>query len=268
MARQRQKRGYVLLMALLVLCLAITILTGLSRYSMGVALAANTATSRLQEKWGTYTIRNSLSALEKQALGRKLTVNLGRLRYDISFQNECAKLNVNQLVKWQGQQTLVKACQELSGEYNLALAPNDFSENRRIREPFESWGQVFDFETISGKDNYETLLAERTQHLTLWGSGKLNWYQASDRSLSFAVGEIVAPARAGQLLELRKKQTAFEAALRETNVSVREFSDLKRFVSEDAKCLRADIAVFEGATRIAHYTSVEREIGQDVWIAW
>lgn len=262
---KRRQRGYVLLMALLVLCLAITILTGLTRHSLNAALKANEASTSLQERWGTYSLKKALRALRESTYGGNANLKLGGLEYRIAYQNENAKLNLNQVVKWHGQQTVYKACQDLCGEFSLDLAPNDFSENRRIRNTFESWGQVFDLSAISSSPEYREWLAERTRRITLWGNGQLSWQHADEQTLGFLLSQLLSPVDARTLMEARKKKATFDQALTKINS---KGAELERFLAEDVECLRADIDVVDGAATVSRYTFIESDFGSDIWISW
>ena len=61
--RSTRRRGFVLLMVLVLIAIAAMILAGIARHSLGLALEASDARQSLQDRWATVS-------LERAVLGR------------------------------------------------------------------------------------------------------------------------------------------------------------------------------------------------------
>ena len=119
--RHPPRRGYVLVLTLVVLALAAAGMVGLSRAAMLQSLAARRADEQLQRRWGALTCRATLLpnaeailAREEQRSGRpaaakQATIVLGRQTFDLVFADEQAKLNANAAVYYRGRKAAERA---------------------------------------------------------------------------------------------------------------------------------------------------------------
>src|SRR5947207_2859332 len=101
--RVRPSRGYVLVMALVLLALAATLMTGIARAAITHASEARQAQDELQRRWGSASCRNvALPYAEKILAGLEIrrrrpvpvhrtSIRLGNQIFDLILSDEQAK---------------------------------------------------------------------------------------------------------------------------------------------------------------------------------
>src|SRR3954469_11264965 len=104
-----RRRGYALLMVLLVLALAAAALAGVCRLSLEKAVRASRAAEDLQRRWGVITCRSVLLPRAEDVLSAaqadgptaetRREIRLGDLSFTLVFGDEQAKANVNLLYR-------------------------------------------------------------------------------------------------------------------------------------------------------------------------
>lgn len=105
--RTYRRRGYVLLIVLMVLAIAGAVLAGVCRMSLERALFAERAQADLQRRWGVLTCRTVLLPKAEAALSSsgshasevRGNLHLGGQAFSLVFGDEQAKANVNMLYR-------------------------------------------------------------------------------------------------------------------------------------------------------------------------
>ena len=142
----RRRRGFVLVMTLVLIAVAGMLLVGVARDSMMLALEALSAQRDLQQRWGAISCQETILRRAGQlfeAEARQLekdgefrmpqpasiagSIMLGGIRFDIRLADEDAKLNLNTLHafkgKQQAEQTVRAMDMTLQGCCSRALVP-------------------------------------------------------------------------------------------------------------------------------------------------
>lgn len=215
-----QRRGYVLLMTLVLLVVAVLSEAGLARRSLQLALDAKEAQDDLQRRWAAASCRRLLLdnaesiffALEDASGDRKplwpaasdvtAEFSLAGMRARWRLADEDAKLNLNAVHARQRDSVREAITQHAAGQLVPQLRP-DLSREAGVRKRwYTSWGQIFDVPQALSQRRSDALLAV-TAELTCWGDGKPNVRRASDQAIETALTPVAGPEAARKLLAAR-----------------------------------------------------------------
>jgi hypothetical protein len=203
MTRNKHRRGFVLLMALVIITFATLLLAGISRRSLQLATQANQAERRLQRRWASLSCQrclldraDSIFKRSDQRLGLagneprfqvRFRLELGGEAYELVLADEDAKANLNTMLITGGAASVSHVVRRLGSGHRdspPAIAVGSFSPTTQPTgmRPFRSWGQVFRVD----RDSSSTAESIRraTTNLTCWGSGRLNLKRASDAAVN------------------------------------------------------------------------------------
>jgi len=115
--RRPPRKGFVLLMALMLIALAALVLTGLARYSLTLAAESERQREDMQLRWGAISVSRALLHRTDQLFlhneqlateqGEKIaelfpleeTVRLGGVDFRVILDDENRKLNVNRVIR-------------------------------------------------------------------------------------------------------------------------------------------------------------------------
>lgn len=232
------QRGFVLLMALVLVLLAGVALAGIAGRSLSSALHTRTQVQELQRRWAVISLRTTLASrieelLEHAQRGQaepakpddrpcydhppiselRLQVNLAEYVYELVLTDEQAKLNVNhwlddvstaRLTGW-----LQHAIQGLPagsvGERFIRVQPLRSSIEDNQSHPLlrlGAYGQLFP------QASPQSLIGDRVgqglvRDITCWGDGKINLRRASERVLERQCENILSQRQTQELLEAR-----------------------------------------------------------------
>jgi hypothetical protein len=212
------RAGYVLVLTLGLLSLAAISLASLARHSLGLAVSVNTKGEEVQRRWALLSTRHFCSGQAMQILDstippdqlhtppwpkparHSLTFRLGGQGFSVLIADENAKGNLHVIASRTPDQLgpIVRHLSEGTGTTELRLLPQS-----RTEKQFETWGQVFDLTNLPTARQAAELV-EATQHITLWGSRRLNLRRATDATLREVVSSALSPKTAGELVEARK----------------------------------------------------------------
>lgn len=226
--RRAPRRGFILLITLLIIVWATCILTGAARRSTLLGMQANEARNDLQRRWGSLTCRrlllprapymlsNTSDPFAIRADARPITIQLilGNIAYELRLADEDAKYDVNRALARDSVPNVRRAVQRLvsrtPADLQAVLRPPPFWQPS-FGAPFRSWSQVFRLEQLPPSSQARALSAA-TSDLTCWGSGKLNITMASDDALR-AVAASVSSDLLGRRLVQTRQQVAREGVL-------------------------------------------------------
>ncbi|TWU62891.1 hypothetical protein [Crateriforma conspicua] len=158
---------------------------------------------------------------------------LGGQRFDLLLSDEDAKANLNAVYDFAGERACQRLVQDMVQpmQYRwLALTPerrsladrtakdsqreesriNGFGDNSptvptvdfaNMPPAFRSWGQVFDQSQIVQQQGSLRVLAELSQNLTIFGSGRLNVWSANEAAIVAVCRDVVQDGLARRLAE-------------------------------------------------------------------
>ncbi len=212
------RSGYVLVLTLGLLSLAAISLASLARHSLSLAVSVNAKSEEVQRRWGLFSARHFFSSQATLILDSKiptdqaqappwpklarhsLAFRLSQQGFSVLIADEDAKANLDLIVSRTPDQLgpIVRHLNESAGATELRLLPQS-----RADEPFETWGQVFDLTNLPTA-RQASELREATQHITLWGSRRLNLRRSTDATLREVARSALSPKIAGELVEVRK----------------------------------------------------------------
>lgn len=228
------RRGFTLLLTLVLLAIAATAMAAVARRSLSAAAQAEIAEQALQAKWAerslTPLVNEAEVALDSGA-GRSpvdtdrrkpstttLTTRLGELNIELTFADEQAKLPVNRLIDELGTDETgrllrrqlaseVERTVELRSIDRFVRQLNDIDDDRPA---VESFSQLF----ASGPANLRTDAADArraSEQCTLWGEGTFNLERVSSETLAATLGPTLTRRDAQQLIEAAAEGSLDEA---------------------------------------------------------
>jgi hypothetical protein len=207
-----RKRGYILLMTLLVLVLCVSTLAGVCRMSMAKAARSRADVEELQRRWGTLSCRSNLLpraqavlSAREEITGRPIaqfstTVVLTDQAFELTFADEQSKSNINRAVELE--QAARAAARSLSkSSLAVALHPvrrrlSDGAGRTETLNRYESFGQVF-------REPSGAQCLTLSDQLTCWGDGRLNWRRATPAAIAVACRQVGEPRVVAALIAAR-----------------------------------------------------------------
>jgi hypothetical protein len=217
--RRQSRQGYVLLMTLVLIVIAVLCLAGLARRSLQLALDAKEAQDELQCRWLALSCREMLlDRAEEQFIEAEDAVDrrsqwpaskefsaafsMAGMQARVVLGDEDAKLNLNSLYARRPDDVRPLLIRYAGGSLAPKLAPDVRPEAKRRKRQFASWGQVFDLAAAFSQGHGAEFL-QATSDLTCWGDGKPNIRRSSNRALQEAVSLALNREVAGKLVTAR-----------------------------------------------------------------
>ncbi len=227
MRTSRSRRGYALLMTLVLVLLATVAMVGLAQRSLLGALETRDAQKELQRRWATTSVRAALlgrledlmdaaergrdqnGRISKEYRNRpirqkELSFTLAGIDYQVVITDEQARLNVNRLLEEHSVHEAQRRIGRLVGsgrDRRVKLRPQKLDTQRT---GVSAYGQVFDdaaADRFLGQDG-KAGLAEK---ITCWGGGRINVRRASEEVLREACRETLEPPAVRALLAAREE---------------------------------------------------------------
>ena len=215
-AARRRRRGFVLLMALVLIALAGLLLVGLARHSLEVTAESQQARAELQRRWGVVFLSRAVLAKPEELLTRfvdphrplprqfpvQANLHLGEIEFTLTLDDENRKLNLNRVRDTRGTNQLIEfVAQRTSGSLVLDLQPLRGSAFSTAE--LDSWGHVVQIPAAGDRLQHHTDLEKLTRVATLWGSATINTHRCDDEVLRY-VGQLAAgPVVANRLVSIR-----------------------------------------------------------------
>jgi len=272
---RRTRRGFMLLMSLVLIVLVGVVLVGLARHSLLLSAESQQATADLQRRWGVVFLAQALMADpesritvhegDRRAGPRRLPlchgVQLGQLTFQITLDDENRKLNLNRLRSTGGTQPLLQLVHHFAGTARVQLRPL-FASSLGVR-PFDSWGQVVDFLPTDDARRHGAQLQELSQWMTCWGSAKVNLRRCDDEVLRAAGTAAAGPVAGNRLVALRAAEPALslDALLAKLAIDAHQLALLKGWLSEASDCYSLWIVGADRPASIDFY--VREDVGSE-----
>ena len=214
------RRGYALLVVLLLLSVAASAMTGMCLRSLKAAAAANDAADALQTRWGRVSCQATVLPQAEELLVASETrlrrpvssvwasVRLGSERFDILVSDEQAKLNLGALYTWSGPPEAERALSAAAARAGMFWKdlhpPVILLRPSETAPPFESFGEVFkaiEPKILCGNAAQPGLGSD----VTLWGDGRLNFRRSSADAADKIIAPVAGSGAAPKLMEARKR---------------------------------------------------------------
>jgi|GEM_PF-3229570 len=253
---RRRRKGFVLLLTLVLLAIVALLSVGIARRSLSMAEQAVSAEEDLQRRWAVLSCQRSVLlraerifqrrdelADQEKATARNVyriaaKVQLGKMTLLLILADENAKVNLNVLAQ-QGAGEVLTFLRKLSAEagFRVCLHPDLRKADAKTLAAFDSWGQVFALDEMRDADAPKNLAA-LTNELTCWGGGQLNVRRASDRAIERVCQKEVSPIVVKRLLEVRAAgaKTPLAAMLGQLSATEKDQSRLQELVTDKSQC--------------------------------
>jgi len=248
--KQRQK-GFVLVLVLAMLMIAVLLSAGIARRSLDQSVAAAQKADELQRRWGEislrHTVLNRAEILLRTAELREGTpcpmiqtaVKLGDRTFHLALSDEQAKLNVNTAFRYGDERAVRQVLVEGNAPWSVRLRPDPRATQNSPYPAFASWGQVYDFSSVRERSEKSDLhLVQFSERITCCGNGQLNVSRAGSGMIRTACEWVVPPQSASALLELREKNPnwSFDQLMREIDVPDRDRRALRNVLTDRSRC--------------------------------
>jgi cell division protein FtsL len=216
-------RGYVLLIALVLVALAALAVAGASRTSLRQARAAIEAQRQLQRRWGTLSIQHTLlpqaarmlSAEEQRRQSTmascRVELRLGEINFRLIICDEQAKLNVGQLTAERGRPAAEIALRQLLG---ASIASLKVKLRPAIGEgvaTFGSYADVLDglgpraLLGTSTASSAASAASAPAELITCWGDGRVSARRAGRQVLRAVLSPPIDIGRIDRLIALSRQ---------------------------------------------------------------
>ncbi len=238
MRKHPRKSGFVLLMTLVLLLMAVVSLAGMAHHSMTRAIESRTSVEELQRCWAVTSIRATLlnrveELLDKTERGRDKNGNLSQthlndpkaklhlscklagLDYELVLTDEQAKLNLNRLLEQQSRSEVLSTVRRLKTHsaaggnrpVDIKLRTRTTTGGNISAAGYEQpelggYGQVFQSappHRLVGDKNSTGLGA----NITFWGNGRVNIRRAPAEVVQEACRKILSTRLIKRLLAAR-----------------------------------------------------------------
>jgi hypothetical protein len=249
---RRKQKGYVLVVVLAMLVIAVLLSVGMVRRSLDLSVAAAKKADELQRRWGEISLRHTvlnraeilLRTAELSGDTRRptlqTTANLGNRKFYLTLSDEQAKLNVNTAFRHGDERTLRNVLFEGAALLPIQLRPDPRATANSAYPPaFTSWGQVFDFSVFANMPEKNYLqLTQLGERITCWGNGQLNVNRADNESIRLICELVAPPQSVSALLELRRDHPdwGFDRLMREVDVPDRDRRAFRQVLTDRSRC--------------------------------
>lgn len=258
--RRARRRGFILLMALVLIALVGLILVGLARHSLLLAAESQEARAELQRRWATVLLARTVLSDPETLISRHLatghvadaadvadvaevqlpiseTMELGGITFQVTLDDENRKLNVNRLRAAAGTPKTLEVLHRLGGggaQVDLKPAVG----NRFGVQEFDSWGHVLRIPPTCDAHEQFQEIRPLAECITCWGSAKVNVHRCS-QDILHRVGSVAAgPITANKLVALRDGEPDLDAEALITKLAIprRKQALLKGWLSDRSDC--------------------------------
>jgi len=258
MRRQSHRRGYALIMTVVLIAIAALLMAGVARQGLQLAAQASAAQADLQRRWGVFSCQRAVlcqaeeilarqEAAQREADGRlggipavATEMRLGTMSVALLLADENAKVSLNAIHARRDKETVARVVQEMAGLSGLdvRLRPYRRAADAEHLPAFDSWGQVFALEEGRADTQAPKSLAAATAELTCWGDGKLNLRRASRDALERVCRLEASPTIVGRLLELMSKPSPWKLAglLDQLRLAEGERQRLEQLLTDRSLC--------------------------------
>lgn len=198
------RKAYVLLLVLVTLVLASLSLVQVASLSLRKNTQAMESLEALQMKWGRISCEQAVLPTADRVFENldgnssvRQKVILGGQIFELLLADEDAKANLNRIAAAKDTvvvEKVVRAVVPAATMSSIRIVPN--SSGR-----LGGWGHVFDFRQLRRNTGNARIIAEATQDISIWGTGKLNIHRASDNAIRAVCSAVVPRGQADRIIE-------------------------------------------------------------------
>ncbi len=210
-------RGFVLVLTLAMILIAVMITARSANRSLTRTLQAIESETQLQSRWSKLSLQRSLlsrstqvfeavEAEERASSSRRIwhdgQIELSGTTYRLRLSDENAKVNLNTIRRTRPARDYQRFIAETVSVPRRPTMQEKTSLERgpEINDTIESWGLVFE-------DTSPAQLMDQTTSITCWGNGRLNLQRASDQSVHIMLEPIIGQSDVDAILRQRHEQT-------------------------------------------------------------
>lgn len=212
--RKRLRDGVILLIVLMAIVVLTTTLASVARSNTQTQITVLQKQRRLQQRVAMTTTQRAVMSVARIGFGRQSagapaarafgeTISIGGVKLNLVIADEDAKVNLNALYDRADRLSCEQAIGDqvpLSAQRAIDLRPRRPSGSSADRA-FASWGEIFDYPVLVQSEGDLRVLAEMTRELSLWGTGRLNVWRASEDSIVAVCRDVVQDGLAQRLAE-------------------------------------------------------------------
>lgn len=262
------RRGFILVMTLMLLAIAAVALASAGRSSMGLAVDAVQARQGLQRRWGNISSRHAVLELASNILDStgadsnqprrsiRTQIQLNTYTYTLTLCDEQAKANINTMLHDRGREATRTYIRKQCGSHPWADEITLPTTHTQPTPQETSGTDVAHREIISINHFLPAFdpgsIDSEGEHplgaLTCWGDGRINLTRAPDGLVQAVLKPLMSTA---EITRLRKSLTASESkslidALKNTSVSEDNTPKILKRLTLDSSCYSVWINVDNG----------------------
>ncbi len=262
---ETSRRGFILVMTLMLIAIAAVALVSVGRSSMGLAVDAVQARQDLQRRWGSISCRHTTLALAPIILDRAgadpdpspgsihTQVQLNGWHYSLTLSDEQAKVNINTMLHDHGREVtrtfIRRQCggQPWSDEITLPTthrpAPTrDIHQEEGSHRDIISVNHFLPAYDPGGIDQTDSYPLDT---LTCWGDGRINLTRAPDDLVQLVLRPLLSTI---EITRLRESLSTSETkslidALISTGISEDDIPKVLKRLTLDSSCYSVWVAV-------------------------
>lgn len=283
---RRPKRGYVLLMTLMLLTVCGMMLTAIASHSMSLSLESHLASKDLQRRWVMASLQRFAMDHRHEILTKSVTdtesdqkidivlpssavtIGIEGTLYSVRLDDEQAKLNINTVIAHRDSEIATKLVRKLSPKVDsltVRLRVAEVGTENSGASRLESWGQVFEIAPkMKDATGVPQAIDRATRRVTLWGPyGKLHFRAAEQEVLQEVCRLAIDPKETSELIKLRSENPDknLEAILNMTDLSYDKRTRLLKLLTSSPQAHSVWIHARQ-QDEYAHSQIVREEVGQ------
>jgi len=259
------RRGFILVMTLMLIAIAAVALVSVGRSSMRLAVNAVQARQDLQRRWGSISCRHTLLRLAPVVLETAATdptqsrnsvqtqIQLNNTTYTLTLSDEQAKVNINTMLHIHGREAARTYIREQCGSHpwsdKIVLPTTHTQPNPAgISEADDSHRKIISINHVlpaydPGYIDQDGCAPLDT--ITCWGDGRINLTRATDDLVQMVLKPMLSTAEIRKLRESisRSKSESLVEAIKSLGVSEDDMPPLLNRLTLDSSCYSVWIVV-------------------------
>lgn len=270
----RQRRGFTLMLTLILLATVSLLLVGVSLQSFRVAQNAVFAEDQLQARWANVSIQKYVferaPALvsptatpeeeeEQQSQIQKtdrqpliVDIELGKMQFRLHFADENAKININRIQRQYGAERCTLLINHLlqSSDVSVTISPSalrDGNPTDSDAAAVSSWNELFLLDEVPREQRHK-LLSKLTRKMTLWGSGEVNYLTAEPSVLDELLDLEVLRLQSRKILDILESnpELTVEQAAVQASVPQQKQLKLSQLLTDKSSCFSLRVECVSG----------------------
>ncbi len=273
------RRGFILVLTLMLLSIAAVALAATARSSTDQAVAAVQARRDLQRDWANRSIRHTALTLAPSLLAderadtaestpvRSITIQLNKHDYNIILTDEQAKVNINALLANRGREAARSFAVKQLADYPNSMGvylpvTTDQTDEQQDHGKNELPRTIIGFNHLLPDFDPDELLKEQAapfDALTCWGDGRINIKLAPETLLKEVASPLLGSIQIKRLHDITAENDdiTLQQALTDIGVEEKNIPALLKRMTMDSRCFGVWIMMDDGRRDWCEFSVIE-----------